>query len=359
MVKKYKYINTEKQIVDLTDKKVIIWGKSASALQLYVDLAQNARVIGFTDSFTNAPGTFAGLPFYPYTYIKDMKDIVVYIATRVMKYQIEILELLKETELIVLCRGTVWGPYEYDVNLMKNTVEHERVLIDEVKKALCDEKSVKTFDNLIKYRTTNNYRLIEEVYEEEHLQYFPADEIIKPSEEEIFIDAGGYNGDTSVQFSKWVNGRYKKIYILEPDPLMQVVAREYVKLKELNNIEVVGKGAYSENAILKFASAAESGSSNINNNGIVCIETISIDSLLEGNKATYIKMDIEGAEMAALIGARETIEKYKPNLAISIYHKDDDLWKIPYYIMENYPWYRLYMRHYALTTNETVLYAVV
>lgn len=81
--------------------------------------------------------------------------------------------------------------------------------------------------------------------------------------------------------------------------------------------------------------------------------------MLKGKEATYIKMDIEGAEMAALEGARKTIAKFRPKLAISIYHEDDDLWKIPFYIKKQYPWYRLFIRHYTSVTTETVLYATV
>lgn len=89
------------------------------------------------------------------------------------------------------------------------------------------------------------------------------------------------------------------------------------------------------------------------------VKTISIDEMLEGEKCTFIKMDIEGAEMEALQGAQKSISKYYPKLAISIYHKDDDLWKIPYYIKKTWPEYKLYIRHYTYVTTETVLYATV
>lgn len=68
-------------------------------------------------------------------------------------------------------------------------------------------------------------------------------------------------------------------------------------------------------------------------------------------------MDIEGAEMDALIGSEKTITEYHPKLAISIYHKDDDLWTIPYYLMKKYPFYRFFIRHYSSITTETILYA--
>ena len=74
-------------------------------------------------------------------------------------------------------------------------------------------------------------------------------------------------------------------------------------------------------------------------------------------KVTFIKMDIEGAEYEALLGAKETIQKNKPKLAISIYHKPEDIISIPKLIKSMVPNYRLYIRHYSNADNETVLYA--
>ena len=69
-------------------------------------------------------------------------------------------------------------------------------------------------------------------------------------------------------------------------------------------------------------------------------------------------MDVEGAELEALKGARNLIERDKPKLAICLYHKDDDIWEIPYYIKKLVPEYKLYIRHYSNYQCETVLYAV-
>ena len=88
--------------------------------------------------------------------------------------------------------------------------------------------------------------------------------------------------------------------------------------------------------LLNFLENSALASSKIvdKNQGKIQIKAVSIDEMLAGERASFIKMDIEGAEMPALIGAQKTIEKYKPKLAISIYHKEDDLWEIPYYILD-------------------------
>lgn len=74
---------------------------------------------------------------------------------------------------------------------------------------------------------------------------------------------------------------------------------------------------------------------------------------------TFIKMDIEGAELEALEGAKTTIVKNKPKLAICLYHKPDDLWKIPLYLKDLVPEYKFYIRHHGKVRWETVLYATI
>ncbi|MFI3174418.1 MAG: FkbM family methyltransferase [Bacillota bacterium] len=69
-------------------------------------------------------------------------------------------------------------------------------------------------------------------------------------------------------------------------------------------------------------------------------------------------MDIEGAELVALQGGEQTIKKYKPKLAICIYHKPEDVIELFAYIKNLVPEYKFYIRHYSNTQTETVLYAI-
>lgn len=361
MVKMYNYINVNQQYYPLENKKICIWGRSVSALTLYVELQNNGgvNIIGFTDSFAKGNETFAGLPVYTYSEIQCMDNLAVYISTVNEQYQREILEQTENLKGIdVLCRTAVYGPGCYDIAKLGKMIEKDHDEIEEVKKSLCDKKSVDTFENLLKYRVCNDAELIKKIYESGHKQYFPVGEFLPVCQDEVFVDAGGYNGETSYQFAQWTGDNYLKIYILEPDRLMAAVTREYIKLKNLKNVILVNKGAYSCETELSFHSDFISGSSHITTDGEKSIQTVSIDGLLAGDRASFIKMDIEGAEIEALIGAEKTIEQYRPKLAISVYHNEDDLWKIPYYIKKRYPWYKLYMRHYTTITTETVLYAV-
>ncbi len=83
-----------------------------------------------------------------------------------------------------------------------------------------------------------------------------------------------------------------------------------------------------------------------------------LDEAIGEESPSFIKMDIEGAELEALKGAKNIIQKYAPKLAVCVYHKPEDMEEIPQLLLEYNPNYRFYLRHYSLTMNETVLYAL-
>ena len=83
-----------------------------------------------------------------------------------------------------------------------------------------------------------------------------------------------------------------------------------------------------------------------------------LDKVLFGKKVTFIKMDIEGAEMHALRGAEKIIKENLPTLAICTYHRATDLWEIPFYIKQLSPQYAIYFRHHEHSDHETVCYAL-
>ncbi len=359
MVKKYNYINVEMRLYEMNGKPLIIWGRGENAIRLFLRLKfAQVNIIGFTDSFVKDSGeSFCGVKVYTFDELREAGDINIYISIQHYIWRQEILEKLEGlSNATVYMNGTVWGCGIYDQERLKEITSRDKAEIDFVRSNLEDEKSVRTFDNLLDYRVNGQANLIKEVQENMHEQYFPGTEIFTLQPGEVFIDAGAYSGETSEAFSKWC-GDYSKIYLMEPDTLMFQVASEYIKLKNIKNVIFVNKGAYSYATEIAFVNDAALGSSNINKSGTDEIRTISIDDMLNGEKVTYIKMDIEGAEMEALCGAEKTIRKYMPKLAISVYHKDDDIWKIPCYIKRKYPQYKLFIRHYTPFTTETILYA--
>ncbi len=179
-------------------------------------------------------------------------------------------------------------------------------------------------------------------------QYF---DMFAPKDYEVFVDAGAYNGDSINVFLEWVRDKEYKVYAIEPLEDMC----EVIKDKHIPNVEIVNCAAWNKNEKLCFDLDARG--STIREKGLY-LGVGMIDEIVKNDKVSFIKMDIEGAELKALEGAKETILKYKPRLAICIYHKYEDIYKIGDYILSLNPNYKLYIRHYTTCMWETVLYAV-
>lgn len=146
-----------------------------------------------------------------------------------------------------------------------------------------------------------------------------------------------------------------RAYVFEPNPAQFAALKQ--NLREYKNAEIFPYGAYDQNMTLRF-SDLETTDSRITDTGTVSIDARKLDDVLQGKKVTFIKMDIEGAELAALRGAEKIIREQRPKLAICVYHKPEDIWEIPSLILSYNPDYRLYLRHYSITEAETVLYAI-
>lgn len=83
-----------------------------------------------------------------------------------------------------------------------------------------------------------------------------------------------------------------------------------------------------------------------------------MDDELSDERITYIKMDIEGAELKALKGAEETLKRCKPKLAICVYHNTSDFWRVPQYIKSINSEYKIFLKHHSnINCWGTVLYA--
>lgn len=146
---------------------------------------------------------------------------------------------------------------------------------------------------------------------------------------------------------------------MEPDE--QNIANIRKNLDDRQNFEIIDKALWSKSTVLSMNAKGNFATSIVeldNQDSLQKIETVALDDFLQEKTVTYIKMDIEGAELEALRGAEKIITGQKPRLAISIYHKLKDIWTIPQIILEYNPDYRLYLRHYSFADYDTVLYAI-
>lgn len=121
-------------------------------------------------------------------------------------------------------------------------------------------------------------------------------------------------------------------------------------------METIFKGLWDKKATLRFV-AISNGSSKVAEDGVQQIDVVSLDDVVH-DKVTFIKLDVEGSEYKALLGASKIIQNDKPKLAISVYHKPEDIWELPAFISSLNPEYSFYLRHYSTAASETVLYAI-
>lgn len=171
-------------------------------------------------------------------------------------------------------------------------------------------------------------------------QYF---DVFKPTESEVFLNCGGYDGQIIFNFIDWANGKYKYIYSFEPIEKMNEVIKERCRKESVKNIDLLQKAVWNNNEILKFQEM--SAGSRVDDGGEVSVEGVTIDSIIGNQDATFIKMDVEGSELNALQGAQNVIKNKKPKLAICIYHKPEDIYEIGAYILSLVPEYKFKIRH--------------
>ncbi len=192
-------------------------------------------------------------------------------------------------------------------------------------------------------------------------QYFELDRLPHSAGREVFADVGCYDGLSAFYFDRWCEGKGFS-YCFEPDRKNIERIHRVLKNKGITSYELIDKGVWSKSGSLSFVSTGNSVS-HVSNDGDLAdagadkIDVAALDEVLYDKQVTFIKMDIEGAEYEALLGAKQLISRQHPKLAICVYHKPEDIWEIPELILSYYPDYRFYLRHYSYKDNETVLYA--
>ncbi|HON59603.1 MAG TPA: FkbM family methyltransferase [Smithella sp.] len=214
-----------------------------------------------------------------------------------------------------------------------------------------DSASRKILMNLVNFRASGDLHYMLDFEDRREHQYF--EDFFEWGDGEVFVDAGGYDGLTSLAFIQRCP-KYRSIHFFEPDSRNLELARK--NLSEHPRIYYYRMGLADGRQTLRFCSGGGSASK-ISRDGDVEINVEALDDLIQ-EKISFIKMDIEGAEEAALSGAKNHIANDHPRLAVCCYHRVEDLWKIPEQIMAVRNDYRLYLRHYTDGLHETVMYFI-
>lgn len=217
--------------------------------------------------------------------------------------------------------------------------------IDNIEKAyslMADEQSKLVFENTVNFQLTGE---LEPLFAMESEKQEVFENILKLGTNEDYVDLGAYRGDTIEEFLTYCGGSYSSITALEPDKKTFKKLQKYTE--NMQNTAIYNMGAYSCEATLMFSGKSGRNSTlSVKEGEGTPLEVTSVDCLLNGGRASYIKMDIEGAEFEAIKGAEKTIRKYKPKLNIAVYHRSEDIFALPNLINSINPEYKFYMRHH-------------
>jgi FkbM family methyltransferase len=176
-----------------------------------------------------------------------------------------------------------------------------------------------------------------------------------------YVDGGAFDGDILSKFIK-LGFKIESAALFEPSP------RNFQKLVERCRKNKFQFPIYSwpcalgdrESLITFHQDLQEGMASRFSDSGEIMVPIVRLDSVLSCHKPTFIKLDVEGSELMVLRGSIEIINKYLPTLAICLYHNAEDIWEIPYWLMQNTPFskYKYYLRQHSTGLDSHCLYAL-
>lgn len=255
---------------------------------------------------------------------------------------------------LIINYGKIEQLSQSKLGLHNGIFDGEAALIFDAASCIADELSEDVFLNFLKAVMSSNPNLFSKPCSE--VQYFPSD-ISFSKGYSRFVDCGAFDGDTAIMLKK-IKGKAEKIVLYEPDlkNFNKMIMNLYEEPAALEQV-AFPCGVWKQTEMLNFNSGNNSTSA-ISEAGDGYVQCVALDDALLGFAPTMIKMDIEGAEVEALMGAEKIIKKYKPDLAISVYHRLEHMWQIPILIKGFNSNYKFYLRSHGLHGMETVLYAI-
>lgn len=219
-----------------------------------------------------------------------------------------------------------------------------------------DELSRQEYLNHMRWRALGDLGALGRPVKEE--SYF-LDSLYRIADGEVFVDCGAYNGITAQEVIRR-NPAFGQILAIEADPGNFGRLSQWLSTLDpmmTTRIKPFRVAVGATRGRLRFRASGDL-IAHISEDGDVVVECEPLDELLEHEAPTFIKMDIEGAEMDALAGARRVIQQHRPILSICVYHRQDDLWRVPLFVHSLVEDYRFYLRPHDVDGWQLVCYAV-
>ncbi len=322
-----------------TKKPIYIYGMGNGAvklLKILKELGREAEGIFASDEFVRGQN-FCG---YTVTKLCDIpKDAFILQAFgSCIGEVLERIKMISQSFEYYAPEMPLFGEgFLYDRDYLKNNIEK----INRLYNLLYDDFSKMVFECCINHAISGKIEYLFMAQSDKSEIY---NDILDNSQTG-YLDCGGYDGDTVLEYIKY-KGIPKKIIAVEPHP------KNFAKLQKntshIDNIDLLNVGIYDKDSSISFTKDAGRHSA-VAEDGKIEIPTKTLDDIaIDG--ISFIKLDVEGCEREALLGGIKTL-KQKPNLLVACYHKMGDLWNIPLLINEINPEYKLYLRRQSYLPN--------
>lgn len=300
---------------------------------------------------------YHGIPIRSVSDLRLSDSSYVMIASTHVKEMVVECEKYNVNKWILPASIRAWCPLLVEIGICNDSERQEDNLVSAYA-LMNDQKSRDIFRAYVKYHHVfdNDFSKFNDP-----IQFFP-DDLSKRIDYSFFIDAGAFTGDTLNDWIKMFKPEWKTFsyFAFEPgqssyEELREKVSNLQGSLSEF--IHVIHCALGNEEGMISMVGQNESARvQSLTKSGDTPCKRL--DDLFANENPTIIKADVEGAEMDLLLGAEKLIRRCRPTLAISVYHKYSDIWKIPEWINGLDVGYELYLRHHPKVFTDTVCYAI-
>jgi FkbM family methyltransferase len=340
------------------DKPLVLYGMGDGAEKILRGLSERgvaADGIFASDEFVRGQ-SFAGYQVLTYAEAKrqfgDMAVLVCF-GTEQPDVLENIYRIAAEQELYAP-HVPLFGNALFDEDFVR---EHYAELV-EASKIWADEQSRAVYADYLQYLWSGRIDCLQRCTT-------PKDEawrLLELRDDEIYADLGAYDGDTVRYFCGLTAGKYRQIWAFEPD--VKNFNKLQANLADMPETFALNMAAWSSSGQMPFAGKAgrNSALAEDESKAKMSAEVISLDDFQReypAAPATLLKMDVEGAEEAVLLGGRKLLSEHKPKLAVAAYHRTEDIYRLPLLLKRLNPAYRLFLRHHPYVPGwETNIYAL-
>ncbi len=344
-----------------TEKPIVMYGTGDGAdkiLHVFSKHGITVDEIFVSDEFYRGK-EFHGYKTCRYSDVSEKySDFIIILAFAVFRDDLlsYVKELMKKHEVLA-----PYVPVFGDIYFTDEFLSENENLIREAYNCLEDDTSRKTFNNILKYRISGNPHYL---FDCETRRDVVFKEIIRLDKNEAYADLGAYRGDTIEEFLSMTEGVFDSIVAFEPDSKNYKKCLEYVcglSEETQKKIRILNMASWNKKDTLVFDGEGGRNSTLVpqKDKKMSPVAVSDLDSILKGDRCTYVKMDVEGAETETLEGMKETIRLYKPKLTVSAYHKTPDIITLPLKIKELSADYRIFLRHHTYIPDwETNYYCI-